>query len=128
MRNLTILLALVFTVTFSSPSFAEWKKLGLNEFGHTIYVDFGSIRKQDGYVFWWQLVDLSKPDNEGHLSYTDFFQGDCNLFRFKTLSENHYKKPMGRGSDRTINPDKPTWKYSPPNSMIETALKSVCSR
>ena len=39
MKTLTILLALTFTVMFSSPSFADWKKVSESVDGDTFYVD-----------------------------------------------------------------------------------------
>jgi len=68
MRKLTILLALVFSVMFSSTSFAEWKKVGENVDGDTFYVDFDRIRKHGGYVYFWSLGDLLKPFESGTLS------------------------------------------------------------
>ena len=47
MKILTILLTLTFTVMFSSPSFAEWKKVIADEEGNTLYLDFETIRKRD---------------------------------------------------------------------------------
>ena len=60
MKTLTILLAIIFTVMFSSPSFADWKKVSENVDGDTYYVDFERIRKHGGYVYFWDLQD-KKP-------------------------------------------------------------------
>ena len=128
MRKLTLILSLVFTVTLSSPSYAEWTKLGENHIGNTHYVDFERIRKVDGYVYWWELVDLLKPDNDGKLSAKLYNQGDCKLFRFKLLSVLEHKEPMGGGTGETFTPKNPEWNYPPPNSVMETNLKTVCSR
>ena len=128
MRNLTILLALVITVIFSSTSFAEWKKVSEDVNGTTIYVDFERIRKQGGYVYWWDLTDLAKPTKYRDLSWKVYNQGDCQMFRFKYLSDSYYKEPMGGGtpSISSNTPDK-EWNYPSPNSVDETLLKSVCA-
>jgi len=129
MKKLTLILTLLFsTVMFSSPSYAKWTKVGSNVNGNTFYVDFERIRKHDGYVYWWDLNDLLKPDKDGDLSYSLYTQGDCKLFRYKTLSEVYYKQSMGRGTGKPHNPKNPQWKYPSPDSSVEYILKSVCSR
>ena len=128
MKKLTLIFTLLFsTAMFSSPSFAEWTKVGKNVDGNTFYVDFDRIRKHGGYVYFWRLTDLLKPDKEGGLSYKTYQQGDCKLFRFKYLSFSSHKEPMGRGtpSASSNTPDK-DWTYPSPNSSIENILKSVC--
>ena len=49
---------LLFSVMYSFKSFAEWKKVktgnnGFNDF----YVDFSNIKKHQGYVYFWELID-----------------------------------------------------------------------
>ena len=93
----------------------------------TLYVDFERIRKHDGFVYYWDLSDYLKP-MDGDLSVKVYNQGDCKSFRYKGLSYSFHKEPMGGGTGRVDNvPDK-DWKYPSPESMIETLLKSVCSR
>ena len=125
MRNLTVLLALIFTVMFSSPSYAEWKWVSENVKG-TFYVDFERIRKHGGYVYWWELGDYLKPTKHEELSAKVYNQGDCKLFRVKRLSFSFHKEPMGMGTGESYTPpDK--WVYPSPNSSMETILKSVCA-
>ena len=129
MRKLTILfILLVSTVMFSSPSYAKWTKLGENMSGNTIYLDFERIRKHDGYVYWWHLIDYLKPDLLGHLSSKRYHQGDCKLFRFKKLSYVDHNQPMGRDIGDSNSPKNPKWTYPTPNSIDESNLKQVCSR
>ena len=127
MKTLLTIFTLLFTLLFSSNSFADWTKVNESEIGNH-YVDFGKIRKQDGFVYFWTLFDLLKPDSDGDLSYKNYKQGDCKLFRFKSLSFSFHKEPMGGGTGRTINPKNSKWGYPPPNSMDEGMLKKVCSR
>ena len=129
MRKLTILFILLFsTVMFSSPSYAEWTKVGTSVDGDALYVDFERIRKHGGYVYWWRLSDYLKPNSLGDLSVKVYQQGDCKLFRYKSLSYSWHKEPMGGGTGLIDNrPDK-EWGYPPPKSTSEFLLKSVCSR
>ena len=125
MRKLTLLTTLIFTVMFSSTSFAEWKKVTENVKG-TNYVDFERIRKRDGYVYYWVLIDLFKPKEYGIFSRKMYKQGDCISFRYKDLSYSFHKENMGEGTGPTKTPKNPEWRYPSPNSSIEIVLKSVC--
>ena len=128
MKNLLIIFTLLFSsVFFSSPSYAGWTEVGKNVRGNTYYVDFERIRKVDGFIYYWELVNYLKPTKNGVLSTKMYKQGDCKLFRVKDLNFSSYKEPMGgrTGKDYTP-PDK--WTYPHPSSIGETTLKTVCSR
>ena len=130
MKTLLLIFTLLFsTVVFSSPSYAEWTKIGENVDGTTFYVDFERIRKHDGYVYFWSLNDYLKPFR-GVLSDKAYYQVDCKLLRYKALSGSFHKEPMGRGIGDTppIPKSHKDWSYPSPNSAIEFILKSVCSR
>tara|TARA_R110002012_G_scaffold242856_1_gene417350 strand:- start:1562 stop:1945 length:384 start_codon:yes stop_codon:yes gene_type:complete len=127
MKTLLTISTLVFTVMFSSTSFAGWTKVTENNEG-TFYVDFERIRKVDGYVYYWDMSDFLKPSPHGYLSGKRYDQGDCKLFRFKSLSYSFHKEPMGGGAGDVDNKPKKDWTYPSPNSVNETILKSVCSR
>ena len=90
-------------------------------------MDFERIRKHGGYVYWWDLEDFLKPD-KGYLSTKSYRQGDCKLFRFKYLSFSFHEEPMGRRTGESYVPKNPEWEYPSPDSVIETTLKTVCSR
>ena len=125
MKTLLTTFTLVFTVMFSSPIFADWTKVDESEIGNH-YVDFDKIRKQNGFVYFWTLFDLSKPDPDGDLSYKNYKQGDCKLFRFKSLSFSFHKEPMGGGTGKTGNPKNPEWNYPSPSSGDKKTLTLVC--
>jgi hypothetical protein len=130
MKNLLLIFTLLFsTVFFSSPSYAKWTMMGENT-GITFYVDFERVRKVDGFVYYWTLINYLKPTKQGHLSDKTYHQGDCKLFRYKILSGSFHKEPMGSGTGNTppIPEKHKDWKYPSPGSMIESVLKSVCSR
>ena len=127
MKTLLTIFTLIFTVMFSSTSFGGWTKVSENVRGNA-YVDFGRIRKHGGYVYWWELTDFIKPLTGGVLSGKRYKQGDCKLFRYKSLSWSFHKEPMGGGTGEVDNvPDK-EWTYPPPKSVSETVLEKVCSR
>jgi hypothetical protein len=125
MKTLLTITTLIFTLMFSSTSFADWTKVDEGG-GNTFYVDFERIRIQDGFVYWWELGDYLKPQM-GYLSAKSYNQGDCKLFRLKVLSYSWHKEPMGGGTGITVNiPDNS--RYPIPKSIDEYTLKSVCSR
>ena len=91
-------------------------------------MDYEGISKHGGYVYYWYLSDYLKP-SYGDLSDKTYAQGDCDTFRYKWLSLNWHKEPMGGGTAEVQNPRKKNsgWKYPSPNSSNETILKSVCA-
>ena len=126
MKTLLTILTVFFTVMFSPPSYAEWTKVSKNVTGATIYVDLDRMRKVDGYVYYWALIDLPKPDEDGDLSYKSYKQADCKLFRMKDVSASFHKEPMGGGPGESVNAENPKWEYPPPNTIGESMLKLAC--
>ena len=127
MKSLLTISTLIFTVMFSSTSFAEWTKAGENANG-IYYVDFERIRKHNGFVYYWVLVDFLAPTEGGQLSGKVYKQGDCKVFRHKFLSFVHHNQPMGRDTGKSNSPENPEWKYPPPGSMWEITQQAVCNR
>ena len=114
---------------FSSPSYAEWRFTDRSvENGDEHFVDFESIRKKDGYVYYWNLNNYGEPDDWGNVSNKIYFQGDCSLMRNKALSIHFHKQPMGWGTVEVVKPDGKIadWNYLPPESVAEVTLKAVC--
>ena len=127
MRNLLLIFTLLFSTVISSSSYAKWTALSENN-GSINGVDFERIKKQNGFVYYWELINHSKPF-KGISSGKMYNQGDCKQFRYKILSYYFYKEPMGIGEPNDIgSPKNPEWIYSPPNSVVENTLKKVCSR
>ena len=90
-------------------------------------MDFERIRKVDGYVYYWRLTDYLKPNKFGTWSGKSYNQGDCKLFRYKTLSDSYHTQPMGKGTpSSSSNKSDEEWDYPPPNSSGEGILKIVC--
>ena len=75
MKKLLTILTLIFTLMFSSTSYAEWTKVSENvEDGDSFYVDYDRIRKHDGYVYCWEMGDYLKPNKYGDLSVKSYWQ------------------------------------------------------
>ena len=126
MKKLLILPVLLFSIIFSSTSFAGWTLITDDTAGNDYYIDFAKIKKIDGYYSYRWLVDLLKPDNEGDASYISYTQVDCKFSRNMTLSEFYYTQPMGEGRLTTNKNTNPEWTYPAPGSMTESMLEEVC--
>jgi hypothetical protein len=126
MKTLLTIFTLVFTLMFSSTSFAEWTGVVSADDGTEVYVDYERIRKHDGYVYYWFLADYLRPTEQGHLSGSGYNQGDCEIFRVKILSYIFHNQPMGRDVGETSSPENPEWIYARPGSTNESILQTVC--
>ena len=126
MKKPIFILSLMFSVMLSSSSYAKWTKVDESVSGNTFYVDFERIRKVDGYVYYWVLMDYLKPKTSGILSVKMYHQGDCKLFRLMGLSWHFYQAPMGRGQVYAST-NGSEWSYPLPNSADEAILKEICS-
>ena len=120
-------MTILFSMTFTFPSYGEWTKLGEDSKDNAYYTDFSRIRNVDGYLYWWNLQDYSKRSPYGDLSAILYRQGDCKLFRLKTFTGIFYNNPMGKGIGRTENATNPQWEFPNPQSIKEAILKSVCN-
>ena len=118
-------LALILILLSSSTAYAEWTEVVENVDGSKLYVDVETIRKHDGYVYFWNLNDFLEPIDDS-LSAVVYWQGDCKIFKLLGLSFSEHKEPMGEGTGDVQEPVEKGWIYYPPNSPIETLLKSVC--
>ena len=123
-----LITTLTLLLMFSSPSFAEWTAVVKGvESGDTFYVDFDRIRKVDGFVYYWELIDYLKPQY-GDFSYRGYQQGDCKLFRKRELSYSFYTQPFAEGTPSPSTNKPSEWLYPPPNSANESTLNAVCNR
>ena len=127
MKSLLTIFTLLFTVMIPSTSFAEWTKVGTNESGSDFYVDFERIRKHDGYVYWWDLVDYLKP-KRGVWSSQTYYEGDCAKFGVKILADVYHKEQMGRDSGESFTRENPEWLYPSSDTVSGIILEMVCSQ
>ena len=111
--------------SFSFNSYGEWTELGEEDDG-IYYIDLDTIKEHDGYVYWWNMINLSKPD-DGMMSVRAYFQGDCGITRAKFLTAIASTKPMGEGELETETPSNPEWHYSSPDSVGGYLLDFACN-
>jgi len=126
MKKLLLIFTLLFSVIFSTTSFAEWEYAGETVVA-TYYVNFKSIKKVDGYHYYWDLVDYLKPSAQGTFSSKTYRILDCKLFRTKILSDINYKEPMGTGVGTPYNVPQENWSYPSPDSILMLVSSIVCN-
>ena len=126
MKKITLLI-LIFLTFWCSKAFSEMKLVAKSVKGSSFYVDFNSIKKKDGLVYFWSLTDYYKTAPSGTNSIKAFMLLECDLLRFKILSDHAFTGKMGKGKV-TINnkPDK-EWNYNPPGSAGYLVDQKVCN-
>jgi hypothetical protein len=124
--------ALASTVAMASPVFAEWTKaatgtmIGVNS-GDTYYIDFDTVKENNGYVYFWRLSDYLKPTKFGDLSAKVLSEVDCDIPRkVRGLSYAYYTQPMASGSTSATDNTAGEWLYPEPNSVNEIMINGVC--
>ena len=91
--------------------------------GGVFYIDTDTIKEHGGYVYYWTLRGLTEPSPWGDMSVKTYIQGDCELNRFKNLTNVWYTKPMGRG---TSDVEKLTGEWETPDSVFGGMFNYVC--
>ena len=132
MKKLTLIFTLLFsTVMFSSPSYAEWTKVSRGVDGTTYYVEFDTMRKVNGYIYFWKLHNYIKPSpGRNFLSDRTYAQADCQSFKTKDLSVLWHIEPMGEGSGESLGPVPKkygSWVYPASGSTLKSILNAVCN-
>ena len=131
MKALSLLLIILISLLSCSNETKDinWTEMGVDTSeGNTWYLDFETIKKQEGFVYYWVLIDHAERFKAGHSSTRFYAQGDCEESRFKYLNYLAHLKPMGKG-----NPDilgvtpQEEWTYPTPDTIVEANLKAVCS-
>ena len=90
------------------------------------YVDADRIRRHEGYIYIWELLDIERPNEHGISSILAYTRCDCDLFRYGPLSFSLHKEAMGEGHGKSVNVEEHEWTYPKPESRGETFLNIVC--
>ena len=115
-------------------SFAEWKKITEAEDGSTYYIDVASIKQNNGFVYYWILIDYLKSTKIGTYSDISEYKVNCVDEKQTWLSNTFYSQPMAKG--KIITEKIPVWNYYgstlneirniTPGSLEHNILKEVC--
>ncbi|MAF81652.1 MAG: hypothetical protein CMK52_01910 [Proteobacteria bacterium] len=103
---------------------ANWKKVAENDIG-TYYIDFDSIKNQNGVVYYTDLVDFVEPF-KGEYSAINRYAVDCKNENQKWLSFTTFSKSMGKGDvNKKSNPNETIFPKS--NTIYFFIIKNVCN-
>ena len=115
-------------IIFSSQLFAEWKAVSIGK-DRVFYVDFDNL-ESDGYIFFWELVNLKEVEKFGrdyYKSFKTYKQADCKLFQVRYIQKTSiYSQEFGRGNLIQEVEYDGAWLVPPPDSNLDTILKRVC--
>ena len=110
----------------SFNSYGEWTEISESDNGAITYIDMDTIKRHEGYVYYWELVNRHKPDKWEDTSFKVYKQTDCDVNRYKFLTFVTYEQPMGKGSSETITPpDDWKWTYPPPGTIGGISLSYI---
>ena len=128
MKKLFLILSLLLsTITFSSLSFGEWR-LAVGTEVTNFYWDPENIKKSDGLVYSWFLLDYREESTESDsLSMMINVETDCETLASEDLSYVSYKQHMAGGfPSRTDTPESPEIVFHPMFSPRYRLTKVVC--
>jgi len=116
-------------IIFSSQSFADWKAVSIGK-DRVFYVDFDNLRESDGYIFFWELVNLKEAEkfgNDYYKSFKTYKQADCKLFQVRYIQKTSiYSQEFGRGNLIQEVEYDGAWLVATPDSNLEAVLNKVC--
>ena len=127
MGKLIILLITIFPF-YKMPALASWQPLkkGGDDGNVQSYIDFDNVWKDNGYIYYWTLLDYSKPEYETDtLSMKLYNRADCLSFKYEILVLLNYKKPMAQGKGQK-DALKGGWYYPKKKSLLGRNLQSLC--
>ena len=86
------------------------------------------IKKHEGKVYYWELIDRLKPTQLGFFSAKLYVEANCVRFGYRYLNQTYYDGSMASGtiSSSYNTPDK-DWTYPAPNTPSEAVLNAVCN-
>tara|TARA_B100000795_G_scaffold261546_1_gene238439 strand:+ start:35 stop:415 length:381 start_codon:yes stop_codon:yes gene_type:complete len=119
------LLIFIFSILLSFNSYGEWTKEFTGNNGVDFYLDYETIKKHNGYVYYWGLSDFLLPSPSGKMSAKAYYQVDCDLLRHIVLSYVFYELSMGKGSSKQSKGNG-EWLYGSPGTIGYLQDKSAC--
>jgi hypothetical protein len=111
-------------------SFDEWFWVASNVANNNYYLDISSIKKIGGYVYYWELDDLSEPiiTQSGSRIYSakKRLQVNCNDDSTRIRTAHYYTGNLGKGEFWGTDNTTQNWFYPPPRTTFNTLMEFVC--
>ena len=130
MKQCFLILTILFlSISFTKPSFSDWKLVVTGSDGNEHYIDRNYFKREKEIVYFKRLLNYLNP-NDGYLSEISHIKGDCNLNKKKDLEIKVYDKPMGKGNSEIIDfseyKELSNWKYLKPKTVTYVLLRIIC--
>ena len=112
----------------------NWKKVG-EEDGNSFFIDANNIKKNNGLVHYWILINYPKSTKNGTFSDISEYKVDCVNEKQTWLSNTFFNKPMAKGE--IITKANPVWNYYgstlneirnlEPGSIEHNTMQKICT-
>ena len=126
-----LLFTILFLFVFTANCKAEWTFVATGKSGGSVSIDFEKIKKSDGKIYFWYLIDFNEAKNYEFgttLSNAVYAEADCKIYRFNDIEYHAYSQKNGKGtllnSFKNLEKD---W-YNPlPNTLYDIMLTRLCT-
>ena len=116
----------IIMILFIAPANStEWTAVSANHHAK-FFVNEKSIKREGGYIYFWDMGNLLGPIGEGIVSISSFNKVNCENFLVKTLNTSFHKAPMANDNPEVLTATRPTWKQPPSGSASAKIAKFVC--
>ena len=123
-------------LTFSIDVVAvNWVKIEDNTGGDSFYVDVDDIKKSNGHIYYWNLINFIKPSKNGTYSHISEYKVNCKDGKQTWLSNTFYDQFMAKG--KKITQRIPVWNHYgstlnevrslTPDSIEDKIMKFACA-
>ena len=126
MKYLAIIISAL-AISLAQNVSADWVKFTELEDSSSVYIEMDTIKKVDGFIYYWVMRDFIVPDKNGDLSGQVYHLGECRTEKVKYLTFIFYTRNMGRGEANKHAPFETFWEYPAPGSSTLSELRHACS-
>ena len=124
------ILILLFSLLISFNSYGDWVNVASDvDNVDFYYVDNESIIKNGRYLYYWELHDYGKSlsKTEVLMSAKVYKEVDCQMKKYKVLSDYYYSNQMGNGNLVHQSDEADTeWTYTAPGNIDEMLITFSC--
>ena len=123
---------LIVSLLWCNISLAEWIPFPdtYKFFGDDVWhYEDESIKKDKNYTYVWIMQDFTAlPKGSVPMSVQYYIKINCKLMQYDYMEAINYRFPLGTGASRKFHYPEVEWRSSPPGSVYDKILKSICSK
>ena len=119
---------IILALFISFPVYShEWKFIETSEDDDRYYLDTISVKKINGNVQYWVMVNYNKMLAGIAYSAISKLEGDCYFYQIKILEDKYYAEKNGKGT-MVAGSDIPDekWRDFPKGTMFGIVLEEAC--